>query len=138
MHFREFLEQKLGSEMDFQIRHWTFEELEHLRPGIVARKLAEETHVLVLVTEELRELAVGVRKWMISWLDQARPWYALICLSGTRDLCECLRNACREAGVNFFASRFRTDTAAIHRQVRRAPAAHDAEEGGVTHWGINE
>ena len=138
-HFTEFLGEKLGRDTDLQISHWTFEELEHLRPGVVARELAEETRVLALVAAEPLELPVRVRKWIVSWLNQAQPWYALVYLYGTRDGCERLRSACREARVNFFASGFQTHHAVTNPRTRSAPAGFEAEQRrGGSHWGINE
>lgn len=144
-HFTKFLAQKLGPDVDFQANYWTFDELQHLRSGMVATELAEQTHVLILVAEELQELPVSVRKWIVGWLNQARPWYAFVCLVGSRDgrsmsaVCQCLRNACEQARVSFFLSSFRTRVRPTSAsRASRAITPKVEPPFGVAHWGINE
>jgi hypothetical protein len=143
--FIRFLTHKLAPDIDVQTSEWSFEELDHLRPGTVSTELGEQTDFLLLVSEEQQDLPLGIRRWIASWLKQARPSCALVCLVGSAaDRCPVwpahhnLKNACAEAGVSFFASSFQSRGDA--RQC--CPAHHFFTAGfslsGVSHWGINE
>jgi hypothetical protein len=145
--FAEFLAHNLAPDVDMQTSEWSFAELQHLRPGQVTAELAEQTDVLLLVTEEHQELPVPIRRWIASWLRQARPSCALVCLVGSAlDHCPVwpadrnLRNACAEAGVSFFASSFHSKATAPLQQCCPAYPALSLEISlsGISHWGINE
>jgi hypothetical protein len=147
MRFNKFLTQMLGPDLGFQTSQWRLDELRYLRPGAVMMELAEQTDVLVLVTNEQDDLPITVRRWIALWLNQADPGCALVCLVGSAtDRCPVwpatanLRNACEHAGVSFFASSFHAQPAP------EAPQASQPEMlitvhcslTGVSHWGINE
>jgi hypothetical protein len=145
--FAEFLAHNLAPDVDVQTSEWSFAELQHLRPGQVTAELAEQTDVLLLVTEEHQELPVPIRRWIASWLRQARPSCALVCLVGSApDHCPVwpadrnLRNACAEAGVSFFASSFHSKAASCPQQCCPAHLLLSIEVSlsGISRWGINE
>jgi hypothetical protein len=145
--FMEFLTANLAPDVDVQASEWSFEELQHLRPGGVTTELAEQTDVLLLVTEEHQDLPVPVRRWIASWLKQARSSSALVCLVGSApDHCPVwptdrnLRNACAEAGVSFFATSFHSKTASPRPECCpvHPSLSIDVSLSGISHWGINE
>jgi hypothetical protein len=46
--FTSFLANQLAPDLEVQTSEWSFEELDHLRPGTVSTELAEQTDVLLL------------------------------------------------------------------------------------------
>lgn len=143
--FAEFLSEKLGSDLELHVRHWSFNELQHLRAGKVAADLAEQTDILLLVTHADELLPPAVARWIAGWLLQARSPCAAVCLVGSGDrtvesaVARHLRRACEAAQVQFFASGL---TVSAPRQ-RGSSVLHSGSDDrfeafGIMHWGINE
>jgi len=143
--FTQFLSEKLGADLELQVRHWSYGELQHLRAGKVAAELAQQTDILLLVTHADELLPPAVARWIAKWLLQARSSCAAVCLVGSGDrtvesaAARHLRRACEAAQVQFFASGF---TASAPRQ-RRSSIHRSGSDGrfeafGIMHWGINE
>jgi hypothetical protein len=143
--FTDFLGEQLGADIEVRVRHWTYHELQHLRPGKVADELAEQTDILLLVTHVDEVLPVAVGRWVAAWLQQAGASSAAVCLVGSSDgaaahapVARNLRNACQHAQVEFFVSTFRAQRPKA--ATASSPNSRSARlcMYGIRRWGINE
>ena len=144
--FTELLTSRLGDDIALQVRHWTYAELQHLRAERIASELAEQTDVLLLVTQADAVLPEAVGRWVAGWLRQANASCAAVCLVGLSEgdtpesgVARNLRNACEHAKVECFVSSFALDASRkpILRSPRQNPR-YQLQGSGVMHWGINE
>jgi len=143
--FAEFLSEKLGEDLEMHVRHWSYNELQHLRAGKIAAELAEQTDVLLLVTHVDEVLPPAVARWIAGWLLQANSTCAAVCLVGSNDhtvesaVVRHLRRACETAQVQFFVSGFTVDARRELTSVASCSGSPDHFEAfGIMHWGINE
>jgi hypothetical protein len=143
--FTNFLSEKVGADIEVRVRHWTYHELQHLRPGNVADELAEQTDILLLVTHVDEVLPVAVGRWVAAWLERAGPSSAAVCLVGSSDgaaahapVARNLQNACRHAQVEFFVSAFKAQRPKAG--TASFPNSRSARlcMCGTRRWGINE
>ena len=144
--FTQLLATKLGHDIPLQVRHWTYSELQHLRAERIASELAEQTDLLLLVTQADAVLPEAVGRWIAAWLRQADASCAAVCLVGLNEgdtaesgVARNLRNACAHANVEFFVSSFKLDASrkSIPASPRQVPV-HQLHGFGIMHWGINE
>ena len=144
--FVKFLSGGLDADIDVRLRHWSYTELEHLRAETVAAELAEQTDLLLLVTQQDEALPAPVARWIAAWLQQASKRCAAVCLVGNRDnsaaeatVARNLRNACEQAQVEFFISTFTLREPRVKIATPLCAGRRDAPCGaGIMHWGINE
>lgn len=145
--FAEFLSEKLGTDLELRVRHWSYNELEHLRAGEVAADLAEQTDVLLLITHADELLPPAVARWIAGWLLQANSSCAAVCLVGSNDcsvespVARHLCRACEAAQIQFFVSGFTAKarhqrTSSVSSEYFTSPDHFEAF--GIMHWGINE
>jgi hypothetical protein len=143
--FTDFLGEQLGADIEVRVRHWTYHELQHLRPGAVADELAEQTDILLLMTHVDEVLPMAVGRWVAAWLQQAGPSSAAVCLVGSSDgvaahapVARNLRNACEHAQVEFFVSAFKAQRPKAG--TASSPNSRSARlcMCGTRRWGINE
>jgi hypothetical protein len=143
--FTDFLGEQLDTDIEVRVRHWTYHELQHLRPGKVADELAEQTDILLLVTHVDEVLPVAVARWVAAWLQQAGRSSAAVCLVGSSDgvathapVARNLQNACQHAQVEFFVSAFRAQRPKVGTASSPNSRPPRLCVCGILHWGLND
>ncbi|HMJ66480.1 MAG TPA: hypothetical protein VK615_14135 [Candidatus Binatia bacterium] len=104
--FRGFLRDILGEDSEARASSVAFDDLQTMPFSIETDGKPAEVVVLIVAEEE--SIPARVRAWVASWLNQAGPDSALICLIAgvyhETPIWHELHHACDEAGVAFFAT----------------------------------